>query len=124
MLIVIEGEVYSKKNSRQIVGSKGRPRLLPSKQYMGWAESALWQLKVHPAVGRRWKYPLTVHFKFFRKTKRAFDYNNLSQGPMDLLVEAGIIKDDSMLYVTPCFSGGWVVDKENPRVEIYIEEKC
>lgn len=123
MLIVIEGEVYSKKNSRQFVGTKGKPRLLPSKQYRQWADDVLWQLKVHPAVGRRWKYPLTAYFKFYRKTKRRFDYNNLSQGPLDLLVDAGIIEDDSMNHIIPNFSAGWAIDKKNPRVEIFLEEK-
>jgi len=122
MLIIIEGEVYSKKNSKQIVGNSGKPRLISSKQYLQRAEGALWQLKVHPAVGRQWKYPLTAYFKFFRKTKRRFDYNNLSQGPLDLLAEAGIIKDDDMNHIIPNFSAGWIVDKQNPRVEIYLEE--
>lgn len=107
-----------------MITDSGKPRLISSKQYRQWATAALWQLKTHPAVGRQWKYPLTVYFKFYRKTRRRWDYNNLSQGPLDLLTEAGIIEDDDMNHVIPNFSGGWEVDKKNPRVEMYLEEPC
>ena len=69
------------------------------------------------------EYPILMHFKFYRKTNKRFDYNNLSQGPQDILVKLGMIPDDDMRHVIPVFHGpygGWEKDKENPRLEITI----
>ena len=33
------------------------------------------------------------------------------------------IEDDSMRHVVPVFDG-WDIDKNNPRVEIYLEKYC
>lgn len=64
-------------------------------------------------------YPVKIEFFFYRRTKRVFDYINMAQGPLDLLVDVGIIPDDSVRYVIPVFTG-WAVDKQNPRVVITI----
>lgn len=58
---------------------------------------------------------------FYRATRRKFDHLNIAQGPLDLMVEAGILADDDMIHVLPgCFE--WSVDKDNPRVEVVISE--
>jgi len=123
-LVVMPGNTYSKKNSKQIIVNKatGKRQVISSKGYREWEEGVMWQLKTHPLIGRQWQYPLKVSFKFFRKTRRKFDYNNLSQGPLDILQKLGIIEDDDMNHVIPDFSQGWELDKTNPRVEITLEE--
>jgi Holliday junction resolvase RusA-like endonuclease len=121
VVITIPGETPSLKNSKRIIYPGGHPRLIPSKQYSRWVVAALWQLKQHPAVGREWHYPVRVDFVFYRTTRRLFDYINAAQGPLDVLVEAGILAGDDMNLVKPG-EWNWAIDKENPRVELTITE--
>ena len=120
MKIIINGQTISKKNSKRIVPTQnGKSRVISSAPYLQWAEAAKWQLAGYQP--RPWRYPVRVRFTFYRQNAHRFDYNNLSQGPLDLLVEAGILADDDMTHVTPEFAG-WQVDKIYPRVEIEILE--
>lgn len=119
--ITIPGNTMSLKNSKRIIMAGGRPRLLSSQPYEAWANHAGWELKASGLIDHKWRYPVTIHFHFVRATKQKFDYINLAQGPLDLLVQAGILKDDDMTHVIPGrFT--WAVDKENPRCELTIEE--
>ncbi len=117
--ITIIGEVMSKKNSKRIA----KKRLISSKQYQDYEKSASIQVSMkRPIQSPTW--PIKIHFFFHRKTRRSFDYNNMAQGPQDILVKAGIIPDDSMQYVIPVFHSeyaGWCVDKHNPRLEMTFE---
>ena len=120
-IITIPGQTISKKNSKRIVIVRNKPMLVSSQAYQNWAHAAVWQLKTNEFVGREWQYPLFVGFHFARYGKGPFDYNNLTQGILDVLIEAGIIKDDNMNCVIPCgFS--WEVDKHNPRCVVAISE--
>ena len=121
-VITILGNTISKKNSRQIiVTGDGRRRVVASKPYLEWERYALLQLRQVPLAGKVWRYPLRIKFHYVRATRRPFDYNNMSQGPLDVLQQAGIIADDDMLHVIPT-EPSWSVDKDNPRVEIAITE--
>jgi len=69
---------------------------------------------------------IIIHYKLFPKNKRLFDIGNVTSIHKkffeDALVEFGRITDDNYLFVvgsTESFGG---VDKDNPRVEITIEE--
>ena len=58
-------------------------------------------------------------------TKMKFDLDNLAphmKFAMDAVVQMGVLEDDNYLYIlsTEHLFGG--VDKENPRVEFFIEE--
>ena len=120
-IIELPGQAMSLKNSKQIIKAGQSWRIIPSKPYERWAEAVLWQLKVNENIGREWRYPLRASFHFYRKTRHRFDYINLAQGPLDLLVEAGIINEDDMHHIIPGdFS--WSVDKNNPRTIIKLEE--
>ncbi len=120
--ITIEGEVISKKNN--VMRSRwGIIYKKPYRDYSAQATEDLEKMEIPPIEA---DFPILMHFFFYRRTLRQFDYNNMSQGPQDLLTAAGIIPDDSMKFVIPVFHGpyaGWVKDKENPRVEITITSR-
>lgn len=119
--ITLPGDTPSLKNSKRIFRFGGNTRIVPSEAYQRWAGPLLMLLKSCELVGRDWRYPVRIDFCFCRKTRRHFDYINLGQGPLDLLVEAGVLKDDDMDHVVPG-SWDWTIDKDNPRVELTIRE--
>ena len=98
--------------------------MISSDFYRQWEEKALWQLKTHDLVGHPWRYPLRVGFHFIRETKARFDYNNLGQGPLDLLTQVGIISDDDMNHIIPNGHLSYEVDKDRPGVIVTLEELC
>lgn len=123
MSITIYGELYSSKNSKRIVRFGDKMALIPSKAYMGSVKPIEQQL-----VLNRYKWlkeiencskPLKIGFYIYRKTKRAWDWNNINQGISDLLVRCGWLQDDNVYEYIPVFLG-WEVDKNNPRVEISV----
>jgi hypothetical protein len=63
-----------------------------------------------------------VGFHYIRSSRRKFDYNNLGQGPLDLLTQAGIIKDDDMNHVIPNGDLSYEVDPKRVGVIITLEE--
>jgi Holliday junction resolvase RusA-like endonuclease len=119
--ITIDGSTPPLKNSKRLVWVKGRPRVIPSKRYKVWETAALAILKTSDLVDHKWQYPVTIDFHFYRPSKRRFDYINLAQGPLDVLVAVGILADDDMKHVVPG-EWGWSVDKDNPRVELVIRD--
>ena len=118
MKIVILGQVISKKNSQRIIRRGKFPSIRPSKAYDKYAKEVLPQLKGLRYTG---KYPLEMRYYLYRRTLGKFDYNNLSQGIQDLLVQAGVIDDDNMCCLIPVVLG-WEKCRDNPRVELELVE--
>lgn len=127
-MITLYGELYSSKNSRQVVNVRGRTLVLKSKQCQrGEKEFAPQMEDLREDFLReidnqltQIKKPLKVGFKVYRKTHRRFDYQNILQGLSDLMVRYGWIPDDNADEFLPIYKE-YEVDKENPRVEITIE---
>ena len=122
-MIVIYGELYSSKNSKRIVKFGNRMALISSKQYLASVNPIEQQLILNR---RKWfemingyKKPLKISFKIYRKTHRRFDYVNIIQGLQDLMVKCGWLVDDNADEIIPVFEP-YEVDKNNPRVEIFI----
>ena len=122
-MITIMGELYSSKNSKQIINRGGRSYLIPSSQYNTHLKPLQKQLFLYRY---NWKReienackPLKVAFKIYRKTKRRFDYINIIQGLADEMVRAGWLVDDNADEFIPVFEP-YEVDKDKPRVEISI----
>jgi hypothetical protein len=122
-MIVIQGELYSSKNSKQIINRGGRNYLIPSTQYNSHLKPIQWQLALFKG---KWleetKHackPFEIAFKIYRKTQRRFDYINIIQGLADEMVRAGWLVDDNADEFLPIFLP-YEVDKNNPRVEIFI----
>lgn len=69
------------------------------------------------------EYPLHVTFFFYEKNRKR-DLDNISSWAhkciMDALKEFGIIENDGWKHVV-AYSDYFFVDKENPRIEVYLE---
>lgn len=104
----------TKKNSCRLISVKGRPVVIPSKQYCDYEKKALGYC---PKLGI--DYPVNIKATFYMPTRRRVDLNNLLQFT-DLLVKAGTITDDNSNIVAG-FDGSRVCyDKKNPRTEVEI----
>jgi len=113
-MLIIKGRCPSKKNSR--INTKSG-RSFPSKAYKEWHEDASWQLYTQ-------KKPMgitkaQIELDFYLPDNHKADLTNKAESVMDLLVDLGIIKDDSWQVVSHLILTG-EYDKENPRVEIFI----
>lgn len=119
MKITIKGAPITKKNHQQIVKLHGHPAIIQSKQYKEYEEMCLWQI-------RRPKDPIgtavNVKCVYYMPTKRRVDLCNLLEATCDILVRAGVLADDNSKVVSSHDGSRVFYDKENPRVEIYIEE--
>lgn len=74
----------------------GRGRV-PTARYKAWQEEALWMLlsqRPKPVEGR-----VSVFIRLVAPDKRHRDAGNCDKAVGDILVKAGIIKDDSNRYV-------------------------
>lgn len=117
--ITIKGDVPSKKNSKQLIMAGGRPRIIPGKFYNTWHEEKMWEIKKHVPRSPIEKVDKVI-IHFYASTRRQADCTNKAESIMDLMVDAGIIKDDNWFVcpdVHPQFMG---VDKNNPRAEVRI----
>lgn len=116
--IIIPVEARTKKNSSRIVINGKKKMLLPSKAYIDFETKCKPYLKPLQI-----DYPINLNCKFYMKTKRRVDLNNLLSAITDVLVKHEVIVDDNKDIIIG-FDGSRVLyDKEQPRVEIFIERK-
>ena len=124
--ITIYGELYSTKNSKRILRAGNKIFIGKSAVSKSADKYIEQQLILHK---QKWKslcsnkkYPLSLAFTLYRKTKRHFDWVNIVQGLLDCMVRCEWLPDDDMEHLTPVFEK-WEVDAKNPRVEIKIVNK-
>lgn len=117
--ITIPIEPRTKKNSQQIIMCKGRPMIIPSKQYKDYEKQALNFLIFNTMII---DYPVNVECHYYMKTHRKVDLVNLLECSLDVLVRAGILEDDNSSIVVSHDGSRVHYDKENPRTEIIIKE--
>lgn len=123
--ITVAGELYSKKNSKDIfVNKKTGKYFIASNQKAREAEQDL--VRQLEQLKELWhEYtddlprPLKICFKIYRKSERKFDYNNITQGLLDAMVKAGLLIDDNMKCVIPYYEP-YSVDRKNPRTIISL----
>tara|TARA_R110002012_G_scaffold10005_2_gene46585 strand:- start:18434 stop:18799 length:366 start_codon:yes stop_codon:yes gene_type:complete len=117
--IFIAGNVPSSKNGKRWTGKY----LIHSKTTMNYIKDSK-----EDWVNNKEKFlklikekepPYEVSFKFFRKSRRKFDYINPAQTAQDLMVKYEWIEDDNCEFIKPSFED-YVYDKENPGVEIRV----
>jgi Holliday junction resolvase RusA-like endonuclease len=94
IMIELHGRVIPKKNSR--VNTRDG-RSFPSKQYKEWHDDAMKQLM--GIKKQELEYPVYVGIVFTFGDKRKNDIDNRITSIMDLLVDKGIIQDDSYACV-------------------------
>ena len=88
--ITILGRPASKKNNRRNFGKVS----LPSLAYEKFRETALWQLKI---VKDRFDTPVFIDYHFYQKGRLSQDSDNAQASINDVLQEAGIISDDTLI---------------------------
>ena len=110
----------SKKNSQQILINKatGRPFIMPSKKYKEYEKNALWFIPKGETINK----PVNVKCLFYMPTKRKCDLVNMQESILDVMVKAGLLKDDNYSIVQSMDGSRVLYDKSNPRTEVYITE--
>jgi Holliday junction resolvase RusA-like endonuclease len=112
--LVLKGRIPSKKNSR-ITTRSGRS--FPSKNYSRWHKDASIQLKEQ---GAKPHDASKVYMVFLMPDARRTDLTNKAESVADLLVDNGIIKDDSWQVIDEMLLRCDGIDRKNPRVEITL----
>ena len=117
--IFIPGNVPSSKNSKQwtgkyLVHSKTAARYIKNTGILYKANKQYFKQMVEGI-----EPPYTVSFKFYRGSRRKFDYINAAQIVQDLMVKYEWIEDDNCEFLIPYFEV-YEYDKVNPGVEIRV----
>ncbi len=124
MHLTLYGNPVTKKNSQRILykftkfGRKA-PFVAPSKAYVDYETDCLRQIK-------RPRSPISSRVNarcvYYMKTARRVDLANLIEATTDILVKARVLVDDNSKIVAGHDGSRVELDRENPRVEIEIEE--
>ena len=124
MHLTLYGNPVTKKNSQRILykftkfGRK-TPVIAPSKAYGDYETDCLRQIKrPHSPISAR----VNVRCVYYMKTARRVDLANLIEATTDILVKARVLEDDNSKIVAAHDGSRVDYDKQNPRVEIWIEE--
>lgn len=124
MKLVIHGNVKSKKNNKRVMYNKktGKPFIMTEKKTDDYIKNAIEQLKEQFNGLKITEYPIAVQMVFYYQTKHRKDIDNSATTILDCMKEAGVIEDDDVQHVNELYSyfGGY--DKEDPRVEILLED--
>lgn len=107
----------TKKNSQRIVIRGGKPCILPSEKYKEYEEAALWLI---PKRGTPIDFPVNVKCIFYMPTNRLCDLTNHLEAIDDVMVKAGLLKDDNYKILASHDGSRVMVDKNNPRTEVEI----
>lgn len=123
MTLTLHGNPVTKKNSRRIFdGSGGKKIVLPSKAYLEYMESCLWQ------IGGKYRKkitgPVSVDYTYHMATERSADLDNLVVGTNDILVSGEVLADDGRRHIRSITARFGENDKADPRVEIEIKEEA
>lgn len=121
--LTIPGTPRTKKNSPRIInignGAKHGHKLLPSKAYERYEADAGWFIR---CPGKPIDYPVNIKCVYYMPTRGKVDLVNLLEATCDILVKYGVLVDDNASIVTGHDGSRVLYDKDNPRVEIEIEE--
>lgn len=107
----------TKKNHSQVITVNGRPRVIPSKQYVQFEKDCGYYI---PYKNMMIDYPVNIKCVYFMDTHRKVDLINLLGATMDIFVHYGVIADDNSKIVVSHDGSRVDYDKENPRTEIEI----
>lgn len=117
----IAGQPPRKSNSRRIVTNRktGRPMVIKSAEARQWVKDAIKQISPYAKVkAGSEERPLAVTFWVRYATRRP----DLSvELILDTLEKAGVISNDRHVYEFHAYKE---FDRDNPGVEILIEEAC
>ena len=116
MKIYLDVIPRTKKNSQQIIFSKGRTIIIPSKYYKEFEKECLMQIK----GGQKIDYPINVEAIFYMPTRRRIDLTNLLEAVDDMLVKAEVVQDDNRNIIAGHDGSRVYYNKKNPHIEVNI----
>ena len=118
----ILGNVPSSKNGKRWTGKY----LIHSKTTMRYIKESKEEYLEHTYPFKefieRFDAPYVIHFKFYRKSRRKFDYVNPLQTVQDLMVKYDWLEDDSSDHLLPVFDT-YEYNKDKPGVLITVKGK-
>lgn len=120
MKITLFGRPITKKNSSRIVKCGAFHKLLPSKAYVAYEKDCLCQITGKFKKKLNGKYNLKC--LYFMPTRHRVDLVNLLEATCDILVAADVIADDNSKIIVSHDGSRVLYDKDNPRVEIFLDE--
>lgn len=124
MKLVVKGNVKAKKNNKRVMYNPKtkKPFIMTDKDTTTYINDAISQLKTQFVGLKVSEYPISVQMVFYYPTKHRKDIDNSASTILDCMKTAGVIEDDDCQHVNElyCFFGGY--DKEDPRVEILLED--
>lgn len=124
MKLVVRGNVKAKKNNKTMAINRRTGKMFPmtDKATTVYIKDAVNQLKEQFTGLKISQYPINVQMVFYYPTKHRKDIDNSMSTILDCMKTAGIIEDDDVIHVNElyAFFGGY--DKEDPRVEILLED--
>lgn len=118
--LTLYGRPYTKKNSQRIAMNKktGARFVKPSENYEAYEKNCRAQI---PHCMRLFiDEPVNVRCVYYMPTRHRVDLVNLLEATDDILVNAGLLKDDNAQIIVSHDGSRVRFDKENPRVEIVI----
>lgn len=120
MKLTLYGEPRTKKNSARILRThSGATFVAPSKAYVEYETDCLRQIKrPRSPISAR----VNVRCVYYMKTARRVDLANLIEATTDILVKARVLEDDNSKIVAAHDGSRVEIDREKPRVEMWIEE--
>jgi Holliday junction resolvase RusA-like endonuclease len=118
MKFIIPLQPTTKKNSQQIIYVKGKPIIIQNKRYIQFEKDCKWFIPKIDTID----YPINIKYTFYRKDRHICDLNGLIQALDDILVKYKVILDDNYKIVVGHDGSRIQIDKENPRIEVEINE--
>lgn len=119
---VLSGQTYAKKNSQKVIYNKWLKRniVVHSANYNKWEADCRKQMNFKKCYKLGIDYPIILKMHFYVKDKRNRDLSNYLEGPQDLFVDMGLLKDDNYNIVCGHDGTRMFIDKENPRIECWL----
>lgn len=118
--ITIPGNPITKKNHMQIFRNRktGKPFVTQAERYKVYERDCGWFLGGIDKISS----PVNLKCVYYMQTRRKVDLTNLNSSICDILVHHSVLEDDHCGIVVAMDGSRVKYDKENPRVEIEIEE--
>lgn len=118
LTLTLYGRPITKKNSLRVARRGKRILVLPSKQYETYEKDCLKQITGNCKL--KIGTPCNMSCRYFMPTKGRVDLVNLLEATCDILVKAGVLKDDNSNIIKSHDGSRVLYDALNPRVEIEI----
>lgn len=124
LLFILPVKPRTKKNHSQLVTLKtGRQMLLPSKTYKEFEKEVLAYVKKHPELKLKINEPINLECHFYKDKNYKSDLVGYLQAIQDALVKAEVLEDDNHTIVESTDGSRVYLDRQNPRIEVFIAFK-